>query len=186
MITQEKAEKIGESIVRTITGDDYKLYEKFLEGLSAKQAAFALNFCLTHTGNATRAAQAAEYKGNENTLGVVGSGNLRKPKVKAAISAIKAYNASLSVISSDEITADFQRYAVKAENKGDLVNANRSKENIGKHLGWFEADNKQNRPQTLIVTGLDRLAELEVERRLIVESQQSDLAIDGDVIDVTI
>jgi hypothetical protein len=44
-------------------------------------------FVEAYTGNATEAARAAGYKGNDVTLAAVGSENLRKPLIAAAIAA---------------------------------------------------------------------------------------------------
>lgn len=56
--------------------------------LTPKQEAFVR----CYTGNATEAARMAGYKGNDKTLAVVGSENLRKPYV---LSAIKQRNEGL-------------------------------------------------------------------------------------------
>ena len=51
--------------------------------LTPKQRLFVQYYC----GNATDAARLAGYKGNDNTLSIVGFENLRKPNVQAAIQA---------------------------------------------------------------------------------------------------
>ena len=51
--------------------------------LTPKQRLFVQYYC----GNATDAARKAGYKGNDNTLSIVGFENLRKPNVQAAIQA---------------------------------------------------------------------------------------------------
>lgn len=55
-----------------------------IDELKGKQKAFVLAY-LSNGFNGTRAAKTAKYKGNDATLAVVASENLRKPKVKAAI-----------------------------------------------------------------------------------------------------
>jgi phage terminase small subunit len=52
--------------------------------LSAKQRKFVNEYLID--GNATRAAERAGYKGDENTLAVTGYENLRNPKIAEAIS----------------------------------------------------------------------------------------------------
>lgn len=65
--------------------------------LSAKQKAFINEYLID--GNATRAAERAGYKGDENTLAVTGYDNLRNPKIAEAISQRTAESA----MSGDEV-----------------------------------------------------------------------------------
>lgn len=54
-------------------------------GLTVKQRLFVEAYTGPAQGNATEAARIAGYKGNDVTLAVVGSENLRKPQVCDAI-----------------------------------------------------------------------------------------------------
>lgn len=53
--------------------------------LTEKQRKFVEAYLGEAEGNATRAAELAGYKGDENTLSTVGSENIRKPKIRKAI-----------------------------------------------------------------------------------------------------
>jgi phage terminase small subunit len=55
------------------------------DGLTTKQRLF-VEYYLSNGFNATEAARAAGYKGNENTLSSVGYENLRKPEIAAVVS----------------------------------------------------------------------------------------------------
>lgn len=59
---------------------------KDVRRLTGKQNAFVVAY-LKNGFNATQAARTAGYKGNDNTLAVVGCENLRKPKIQERIAA---------------------------------------------------------------------------------------------------
>ena len=61
------------------------------EKLTLKQLQF-IKYYFECNGNATEAARQAKYKGNDTTLQVIGSENLRKPLILAAIERIKEKN----------------------------------------------------------------------------------------------
>lgn len=81
--------------------------------LTNKQKAFIEHYL--ETWNATEAARRAGYKGNDNTLGVVGFENLRKPKIAEFIKK----RLSEKVMSADEVLSRFSDVA--RSDIGDLV-----------------------------------------------------------------
>jgi phage terminase small subunit len=77
--------------------------------LTDKQKAFIEEYLVDF--NATRAAQRAGYKGDDNTLASVGSENLRKPKIAEAI----AKRFQERVMTADEVLARLSEMS-----RGDL------------------------------------------------------------------
>lgn len=66
-----------------------------VDGLTTKQRLFVESY-LSNGFNATEAARAAGYKGNDNTLSSVGYENLRKPEI-AAVVALRVNEAAMPV-----------------------------------------------------------------------------------------
>ena len=82
--------------------------------------------------NATEAARAARYKGNDKTLAQVGAENLRKPYLSALIEA----RVETAIITADEILNDVKVIAKNAKRDGDKLKAY---EMLGKHLAmWID------------------------------------------------
>lgn len=76
-------------------------------GLTVKEQLF-VNAYLGQAGyNATEAARVAGYKGNDNTLGVVGFDNLRKPKIAALV--LERLNEA--AMSANEVLARLSKHA---------------------------------------------------------------------------
>jgi hypothetical protein len=108
--------------------------------LSRKQHRFVQEWEATN-GNATEAAARAGYKGNRNTLGVTGFGNLRKAKIKAAIAARSAQFTPQRV----QLRLDEIGHAAQAA--GQFGPAVRAEELLGKSIGmWID--------QSLQLTGV--------------------------------
>lgn len=94
--------------------------------LSPKQQAFVD----VYDGNATEAAKIAGYKGNEKTLSVVGSENLAKPYIWAAIQARDAEIKSNRIATREERQAFWTDTMRKEE--FDLKDRIRASELLGK------------------------------------------------------
>jgi hypothetical protein len=102
--------------------------------LTLKQQRFAQEY-VKRNGNGTRAAEAAGYSGNENQLAVVGSTNIRKPKVKRAIHKLTLRHE----VSADRVIARLDNLSIKAEEEGQYGVSTKCEELIGKSLGmWIE------------------------------------------------
>lgn len=84
--------------------------------LTGKQALFVKHYCVCL--NATRAAELAGYKGNRHTLSTVGYENLRKPEIKAAISAHMREHTMLQ----DEVLERLDAHA--RADMGDFIDVN--------------------------------------------------------------
>lgn len=108
-------------------------------------------------GNATRSAKVAGYQGNDVTLGQTGSKLVRNPHVIPHLEAAKLRHAAQRQkdlkAAEEEFTVlqtlrDFQSMYQEARDRGELGQAIRAKELIGKHLKMFtdrvEVDNAEN------------------------------------------
>ncbi len=73
--------------------------------LTLKQARFVRAYLGDAAGNATEAARRAGYAGNDHTLAAVGSENLRKPAVAAAIEAAEGADEKRDVARRGELRA---------------------------------------------------------------------------------
>lgn len=108
-------------------------------GLNARQNAFV--FWYTTPGdtfyNATRAAERAGYTCRGNALARVGSDNIRKPRVSAAIRARQREIFSAADISVDKVLADIEMVRQLAIRDGNHLAALRASELHGKHLKMF-------------------------------------------------
>lgn len=133
--------------------------------LTAKQEMFCLEYLIDL--NATQAAIRAGY--SKESAGTIGSENMQKPEVLAHIASLKAARASKLEITADYVLdglktvaeramqrealmkwnyQDRQMEHVKDENGNDIWQfdsngANKALELLGKHIGLFEADNRQ-------------------------------------------
>ena len=106
-----------------------------------------LRFCQEYVkdNNGTQAAIRAGY--SKKTAKAQASRLLTNVDVKSDIAQLNAKIAK-KIEDKVEMTAveclnSFVRIAEKAEKAEDLSNANRALENLGKHFGVYDADNKQ-------------------------------------------
>lgn len=74
--------------------------------------------------NALESARAAGYKGNDNTLTVIGSQNLTKLNVKLAVTKVKAEIRAESDYNRGQGEKDYEQVRLLALDKGDLQAAN--------------------------------------------------------------
>lgn len=117
--SKRPAKPVSQALDDTVVGDD---------GLTNKQRVFVEKYIGVAHFNATEAASAAGYKGNRNTLAVVGHDNLRKPNIAALV---KQRLAELAM-EPEEILARLSDQArgtldnfVNAKGKIDLAKARR-------------------------------------------------------------
>jgi hypothetical protein len=80
---------------------------------------------------------------SENAAAVGATHSLKNPKIRARIDELDAERIERTQITADSVVQAFARIANKAEDSNDFANANRANENLGKHLGVFERDNRQ-------------------------------------------
>lgn len=99
--------------------------------LTAKQKAFVE----AYAGNATEAARLAGYAGNDATLAQVGSENLRKPEVAAAIAARQAPAQAARIASREQRQAFWT--AVMTDVDAPLSDRLRASELLGKSEADF-------------------------------------------------
>jgi len=115
--------------------------------LTLKQNLFVAAYLGEAHGNATLACKLAGYKGSDNTLGKSGHELLRHPKVTQAIERVKA-----SIRDYSKLDLDWwreQQVWVLDDSKvaHDRSAANVALNQLGKHLGAFEQDNRQRQNQ---------------------------------------
>ena len=101
--------------------------------LTPKQALFVEEYLVDK--NATRAAKAAGY--SERTAYKIGSENLAKPAVRAAIDAALQGQAKRTQITADKVLRNIERLATKAERAKKYGEALKGNELLGKHLKMF-------------------------------------------------
>lgn len=132
--------------------------------------------------NATQAAIRSGY--SEKTAGSIGGENLNKPEIHAYISELVDKRAKKNLVEADFVILglkevakrcmqqnpvmewDYQAKALvqKTDDNGNNVwefdssGANRSLELLGKHLGIFEKDNAQIKPEIISPAILDAIA----------------------------
>lgn len=85
--------------------------------------------------NATQAAIRAGYKAKN--AAVIGSENLRKPKIAEAIQAAQQARAERVAIRQDDVLTGIKRCTQKAEEAEDYRTALKGYELQGRHLGLF-------------------------------------------------
>ena len=109
--------------------------------LSLKQQKF-IDYYL-NTGNAYKSAKLAGYKGDDNTLRVIGAQNLTKHNVKQAIK---------SRLIKDKITPDYVLSGISTIADSSTKDNDRLKayELLGKYLKLF-TDNQDNKPTEIIL-----------------------------------
>lgn len=117
--------------------------------ITGKQQAFADEW-MDNGFNATRAAMVANYAplaiNRRNVCQAIGAETLAKPIVKAYITekqALRAKEAGLKGITAEQLLDDLVELKNTCIGKGDSTGANKAIDSIGKHIGFFEADNAQ-------------------------------------------
>ena len=109
--------------------------------LTTKQQAFVDEYLCDL--NATQAAIRAGY--SVNGARVRGHELLTNSNIAAAISEAQQARQERTQISADWVIAELQDTYHQCRSKGDMGNAVRSLELLGRHHGIFEKDNKQGR-----------------------------------------
>lgn len=134
-------------------------------GLTPKQARFCEEYMIDL--NATQAAIRAGY--SEDSAGAIGSENLQKPEIRARIEILRGMAADRAMVSAEYVLKNLQEVSERCMQKSPVLKwdyveksmvpvldedgnavyqfdsngANKALELLGKHLGIFEADNKQ-------------------------------------------
>ena len=143
------------------------------ETLTPKQDSFCVHYTTIGAktfSNGTKAAQAAGY--SEKGAYARASELLRLRKVLERISELHKENMQRNMITVSEVTRWFRRLRSKAATEKDYGSACRANENLGKRIGYYEADNIQKAPV------IDQAEE--DKRRRIIDAQFE--AIDADKI----
>ena len=142
-----------------------------VNGLTRKQELFVLAFC-SNGFNATDAAAQAKYKGNRQTLQVVGAENLAKPMIADAIEKRLAdarpegeYDVTVWLREVRE-----NRKAAKTANNHSAVTA--CDRLLGLYAGTYKADNEQKRAQSLLAIQIQQ--EQQERRKQAVEEQDAE------------
>lgn len=105
--------------------------------LTAKQAAFCREYMIDR--NATQAAIRAGY--SAKTAGAIGDENLKKPEISEEITKLEKQHAEAVGVTVQDVIGGFLKEAKNPEARPqERINA---WDKIGKHLGIYEADNKQ-------------------------------------------
>jgi phage terminase small subunit len=121
--------------------------------LRARQAAFVAEYLIDL--NATQAAIRAGY--SAKVANRIGSENLSKPVIAAAIAEAQARRAERTETTQDYVLARLKQEAEAMGEGASQMGRLRALELIGKHLGMF----KERIEHSLGVSHEDRLAELE-------------------------
>jgi phage terminase small subunit len=141
------------------------------EELTAKQKAFVEELPLNQW-NGTKAAIAADY--SEKSAAVMACRLLKNPKVIAELEKRTAEIAQKNHVEIAEIVVALREIAFgKAKNTERL----KALELLGRHIGFFDQDNQQKAPKTLIVSDGQRMEELERELALLKRSKELGSAI---------
>lgn len=115
--------------------------------MTGKQKIFIDN--IVKGENITNSAKKAKY--SEKTALSIGSENLRKPYIKAAIDARMAKIAKNADITAERLVEMFLEHrtlAIKGKRK-QIGAANQAVESLAKHTGFYAEDNKQSSPVTI-------------------------------------
>lgn len=88
-----------------------------------------------YAGNATEAARLAGYKGNENTLRVIGQENLLKPAIAKAIEARQKEEKTALIASREERQQTWT--ALMRDKRQDVKNRLKASELLGRSEGDF-------------------------------------------------
>lgn len=125
--------------------------------LSGKQERFCQEYVISL--NATKAAEKAGY--SPKTANEMGSENLTKPSIQARLKELNKKTLDKLEVDQEWVMKRFLEISNRCiqaepvldkegnptgEYRFDSSGANKATENIAKHLGFFEADNKQSAP----------------------------------------
>jgi phage terminase small subunit len=130
-----------------------------MTGLTEKQRRFVEAYAGPAKGNATEAARLAGYRGNDVTLAAVGSENLRKPPIaaalaelaartrKSAIADVEECKSILSTIARNDLAEDKDRVAAidKLLKSHGAYLEKRVVENVGATVTLYVPDNGRAR-----------------------------------------
>lgn len=105
--------------------------------LTVKQQAFVDAYCGAAQGNATEAARMAGYKGTDRALQVMGSQNLSKPIIAAAIKEHADKVASSRILTIEQMQEMLSGIAAKAATVGDSQIAINAIKELGKMRGAY-------------------------------------------------
>lgn len=119
-----------------------------ITGLSPKEEDFCQQYVILKIGKS--AYKIAYPKANDSTAEVESCKFLRKPKIIKRIKQIRAKIAEKLDLTNEDIALDFVELRESSKNAQDRANWNRANENLAKHIGFYERDNEQKRPQTNI------------------------------------
>lgn len=109
--------------------------EQALAELTPKQQLFCREYFVSL--NATDAARRAGYKGNDNTLGVVGFENLSKPKIVAVMDLFFERKAEEIEINAAVIEREYWKLYNLALNDGNQAVARACLKDLGEHHAMF-------------------------------------------------
>ena len=101
--------------------------------LNAKQKRFVVEYLVDL--NATQAAIRAGY--SKKTAGVMGYENLSKPQIAEAVAKAQHEAQERIEYTSDQWRRDVMRIATDAEQNGDITNALKGRDMLGKSLGIY-------------------------------------------------
>lgn len=119
--------------------------------LSAKQKRFVAEYLIDL--NATQAAIRAGY--SRRTAKSIGSENLTKPDVAAAIAAAQGKVSEALELTAEKVLRDLEEVRTKAVTGGQFAPAVRAIELQGKHLGMF-VERSENKTDLTLRNAVDR------------------------------
>ena len=124
-----------------------------------------------------QACMEAGYKGDEHQLSVVSAQNLGKLRIKEAIDEFRAEIKRECKDKIAQLVEDWQELRLRCKGgvHGDRSTEARCLENISKHYGFFELDNKQKAEQT----ALDH-KEVEQAKMIAMQLTVNSLIVSGD------
>jgi phage terminase small subunit len=152
----------------------YELSSGEQDRLSLREERFCL--AVANTGDKYKAFDIAGYEARtKGARAACVSRLLKRPRIKKRIDELqKEYCLALGV-TKERILANFAEIAFdKENNKSDR---NRALEMLGRHVGFFEADNQQKGDKTLIVSDEQRMEQLENELALLKRAKSVGSAI---------
>ena len=127
--------------------------------MTPKQEKFCQEYMvdLNATQAAIRAGYAAKSINTARLCNIIGPTNLVKISVKDEIQRLKAVQSEKTGITAENVVKSFVDVARRAKVKDDLGNENRALENLGKHVGVFEADNTQKGDKNITIINFNNI-----------------------------
>ncbi len=116
--------------------------------LSGKQKAFAEEYLVDL--NTTQAAIRAGY--SSKTAYAIGHKLLKKAEIAVIIQKGKDERSKRTGVDQDYVLTGFMELHKTAKEADDLSNTARALENLGKHVGIYEKDNKQREQNITLIT----------------------------------